>query len=62
MKGFHISYGPSKEESYFLHEEYEKGPDEYYGMKSFKELKEWAIKDMPQEILDIIKEKYKGSW
>ena len=62
MKGFHISYGPSKEQSYFLHEEYEKGPDEYYGMKSFQELKEWATKDMPQEILDIIKEKYKGSW
>ena len=51
MKGFH-TYGPSKEESYFLHE---KGPNEYYGVKSFEELKEWTLKDMPKELIEILK-------
>ena len=62
MKGFHIRYGDSKEESYFLHEEYEKGPGQYYGMKSFEELKEWAMKDMPIELVEKLKELAKDTW
>ena len=65
MKGFHISYGPSKEESYFLHEEYEKGPGEYYGMKSFKQLEEWIKPEMdrlPPDLKEKLIKRAKETW
>ena len=64
--GFHISYGPSKKQSYFLHTEYEKGAGEHYGGKSFEELGEWILSDIPEQFRDDFikraKEKAKGTW
>ena len=65
-KGFHIRFGPEKKDSYFLHDEYEKGEDQYYGGKTFEELKEWMLSDIPkkfrEDFLKIAEEKYKGTW
>ena len=65
IKGFHISYGPSKEESYFLHEEYEKGPGEHYGMKSFEQLEEWIKPEMdnlPPDLKEKLIKMAKETW
>ena len=65
-QGFHISFGPEKKDSYFLHKEYEKGEDQYYGGKSFEELGEWILSDIPEQFRDDFikraKEKAKGTW
>ena len=65
-QGFHISFGPEKEDSYFLHKEYEKGEDQYYGGKSFEELEEWILSDVPEQFRDdfikTAKETAKGTW
>ena len=65
-KGFHITFGPEKEDSYFLHEEYEKEKGQYYGGKTFEELEEWALSDIPEQFredfIKMVKEKAKHTW
>ena len=65
-KGFHISFGPEKEASYLLHEGYEKGEGQYYGGKTFEELKEWTLSGIPEQFredfIKIAKEKSKHTW
>ena len=63
--GFHISYGPSKKQSYFLHIEYEKAEGQHYGGKSFEELGEWIKPEMdklPPDIREKFIEKAKETW
>ena len=65
FKGFHISFGPEKEDSYLLHEEYEKGANQYYGGKTFEELKEWVrptLDMLPVDFKEKLIEKAKETW